>query len=189
MRNFAQLIASLMLFAAQAASPIPAPAAASSQTPVQDETPVAVTFNTAQAQPLVAVVPVRPDFDHDQLPKLRAWQQAQVAAQAAAQAQAQAAAAAQATVQLASQPVVAAGATADNMLALRLCESGSTYTRNSGNGYYGAYQYDIGTWANFDGYARPDLAPADVQDAKFLQTFADRGWSPWPACSRKLGLL
>ena len=39
------------------------------------------------------------------------------------------------------------------------------------------------------GYARPDLAPADVQLAKAKETQARRGWSPWPACARKLGLL
>jgi uncharacterized protein YabE (DUF348 family) len=72
---------------------------------------------------------------------------------------------------------------------LRQCEAGGVYSRNSGNGYYGAYQYDVGTWANYGGYARPDLAPADVQDAKAQQTQAARGWSPWPACARKLGLL
>lgn len=72
---------------------------------------------------------------------------------------------------------------------LRQCEAGGSYSRNSGNGYYGAYQYDIGTWANYGGYARPDLAPPAVQDAKAQQTQAARGWSPWPACARKLGLL
>lgn len=80
-------------------------------------------------------------------------------------------------------------ATGDAWYGLRLCESGNDYARNSGNGYYGAYQYNLGTWANYAGYSRPDLAPPEIQDAKARETQAARGWSPWPACSRKLGLM
>lgn len=69
---------------------------------------------------------------------------------------------------------------------LKYCESGGDYTKNTGNGYYGAYQYDIRTWANFGGYSRPDLAPPAVQDAKFMQTYLARGKSPWPNCGRYL---
>lgn len=72
--------------------------------------------------------------------------------------------------------------------ALRQCESGGSYEKNTGNGYYGAYQFDIGTWANYGGYRIPSDAPPAVQDAKAMDTQARRGWSPWPACSKKLGL-
>lgn len=72
---------------------------------------------------------------------------------------------------------------------LAACESGGNPATNTGNGYYGLYQYDLGTWGGYGGYARPDLAPAEVQTAKAMQTQAARGWSPWPACARKLGLL
>jgi resuscitation-promoting factor RpfB len=77
----------------------------------------------------------------------------------------------------------------DDFARLRQCEAGGDYTRNSGNGYYGAYQFDIGTWNRFGGYARADLAPPDVQDQKARDTQGRRGWSPWPACARKLGLM
>ncbi|MBW4061932.1 transglycosylase family protein [Candidatus Saccharibacteria bacterium] len=63
---------------------------------------------------------------------------------------------------------------------IRVRESGGNYAENTGNGYYGAYQYDLGTWGNYDGYARPDLAPPAVQDAKAAATYAARGCSPWP---------
>lgn len=63
---------------------------------------------------------------------------------------------------------------------IRQRESGGNYAANTGNGYYGAYQYDLGTWGNYDGYARPDLAPPAVQDAKAQATYAARGCSPWP---------
>ncbi len=71
---------------------------------------------------------------------------------------------------------------------LRGCEAGGHYDRNSGNGYYGAYQYDISTWANYGGYTHADLAPPAVQDQKAHETYVGRGWRPWPACSAKLGL-
>ena len=84
-------------------------------------------------------------------------------------------------------PVIVAGS--DVWAQLRYCEAGGDYTRNSGNGYYGAYQFTLATWADYDGYVRPDLAPPVVQDAKAKATEAARGWAPWPACARKLGLL
>ena len=77
----------------------------------------------------------------------------------------------------------------DAFAKLRFCEAGGNYNTNTGNGYYGAYQYDMRTWGNYSGYARPDLAPPEVQDAKARETQSRRGWSPWPSCARRLGLL
>lgn len=76
----------------------------------------------------------------------------------------------------------------DVWAALRNCESGGNYAENTGNGYYGAYQYDLSTWDNYGGYTRPDLAPPGVQDAKAHADQASRGWAPWPSCSSGLGL-
>ena len=73
-----------------------------------------------------------------------------------------------------------AGGTAGIFERIRLRESGGNYATNTGNGYYGAYQYDTRTWNNYGGYARADLAPPAVQDAKAAQTYAQRGCSPWP---------
>lgn len=73
---------------------------------------------------------------------------------------------------------------------LRSCEGG--YTSVNPIGYYGAYQFNIGTWrgAAPAGYAnvRPDQAPPAVQDEAAANLYKRRGWQPWPACSRKLGL-
>lgn len=85
-----------------------------------------------------------------------------------------------------STPTIAPLSLQEGMLKLRQCESGGNYAINTGNGYYGAYQYDLQTWGNFMGFARPDLAPPDVQDAKFLETYNRRGKSPWPSCGRYL---
>lgn len=126
------------------------------------------------------------DFDNKVLIPLRAAQAA------AAEAEAKAAAAKKAAAKTVFKTVASAPvkvATGDIWEALRLCEAGGDYTRNSGNGYFGAYQYNIGSWAGYGGYARPDLAPPAVQDAKARETAAGRGFSPWPACASRLGLL
>ncbi len=68
----------------------------------------------------------------------------------------------------------------DVFARIRARESGGNYATNTGNGYYGAYQYDNGTWGNYKGYARADLAPPSVQDEKAAETYARRGCSPWP---------
>lgn len=53
---------------------------------------------------------------------------------------------------------------------LRQCESGGNYRTNTGNGYYGAYQFSEGTWNSLGtGYARADLAPPSVQDAAIVR--------------------
>ena len=72
--------------------------------------------------------------------------------------------------------------------ALRGCESGGNYATNTGNGFYGAYQFDYGTWRGL-GYAGvASDAPAWKQDQAVVRLHAQRGWQPWPACSRYLGL-
>ncbi len=71
---------------------------------------------------------------------------------------------------------------------LRECESGDDYQRNTGNGYYGAYQFAQSTWTALGESGRPDLAPPAVQDQAAQKLWDLRGWEPWPACSRKLGL-
>ncbi len=72
--------------------------------------------------------------------------------------------------------------------ALRRCESGGDYAADTGNGYYGAYQFSLTTW-HWLGYAGfPNLAPPATQDAAAARLEGLRGWSQWPACSRALGL-
>ena len=80
------------------------------------------------------------------------------------------------------------GSGSDTWAQLRECEASGDYGLNDGSGYYGAYQFDLSTWQSigYEGY--PHQASPAVQDeaARVLQS--QRGWQPWPACSRKLGL-
>lgn len=70
---------------------------------------------------------------------------------------------------------------------LRSCEGGYTSINKAG-GYYGAYQFDIGTWNNYGGYLNAAQAPPAVQDQKAWETYQRRGWQPWPTCKNKVGL-
>lgn len=78
------------------------------------------------------------------------------------------------------------GSFGEALARLRSCEG--SYTSNTGNGYYGAYQYDIQTWGGYQGYPNAAVAPPAVQDQKVWETYQRRGWNPWPSCSRSLGL-
>lgn len=73
---------------------------------------------------------------------------------------------------------------------LRSCEG--SYSSNTGNGYYGAYQFNLGTWRTNApaGYQStlPSDAPPAVQDQAAATLYQRRGWQPWPSCSRKMGL-
>ena len=81
------------------------------------------------------------------------------------------------------------GPSAEQWAALRRCESGDDYGINTGNGYYGAYQFSPITWwwLGYQGY--PHQAPPSVQDQAARELWGIYGWSPWPACSRYLGFL
>lgn len=70
--------------------------------------------------------------------------------------------------------------------ALRHCESTNNYLVNTGNGYYGAYQFDQSTWESVGGSGRPHWADPVVQDARARLLYARRGWTPWPICGRYL---
>jgi hypothetical protein len=62
------------------------------------------------------------------------------------------------------------------------CESGGSYTAVNPAGYYGAYQFDQGTWDAYapSGYqgVNPAEAPPAVQD----QTAASVPYDAWPSC-------
>lgn len=61
-----------------------------------------------------------------------------------------------------------------------MCESGGDYSANTGNGYYGGYQFDSGTWDAYGdpAYGEANEAPAAVQDA----AAASVPYDAWPNC-------
>ena len=76
-----------------------------------------------------------------------------------------------------------------DLAALRSCESGGNYRANTGNGYYGAYQFSASTWQSLGHGGRASDAAPHVQDQAALRLASAKGWSQWPACSRSLGLM
>ena len=86
-------------------------------------------------------------------------------------------------------PVLNLSATAGGVwAALRQCESGGNYQDNTGNGFYGAYQFTQQTWNGVGMSGSPASASPAQQDAAAQKLQAQSGWGPWPACSAKLGL-
>ena len=75
-----------------------------------------------------------------------------------------------------------------DLAALRGCESGGDYTADTGNGYYGAYQFSAATWRSLGYGGLPSAATPSVQDEAALRLASTKGWSQWPACARSLGL-
>jgi resuscitation-promoting factor RpfA len=75
-----------------------------------------------------------------------------------------------------------------DLAKLRACESGGNYQANTGNGYYGAYQFALGTWRGLGYGGRPDQASPATQDEAVRRLQARSGWGQWPACSRRYGL-
>ena len=78
--------------------------------------------------------------------------------------------------------------TAANFAALRQCESSGRYTINTGNGYYGAYQFSPLTWWSLGYHGYPNQASPATQDQAAYRLYSIAGWAPWPGCSRALGL-
>ncbi len=76
---------------------------------------------------------------------------------------------------------------AHTWLRLRMCESSNNYAINTGNGYYGAYQFDLPTWRSVGGTGLPSRASKAEQDARALILYRERGWQPW-TCASILGL-
>ena len=76
------------------------------------------------------------------------------------------------------------GSSGINWDGIANCESTNNWSINTGNGYYGGLQFDLGTWASGggDAYAsRPDLASREQQIAVAENVAASRGTQPW-AC-------
>lgn len=77
------------------------------------------------------------------------------------------------------------------LLKLRTCESGGNYQDNTGNGYYGAYQFSLGTWQRLGLSGLPSDAPPSVQDQAIVENTNRSGGglaSQNPGCYYKTGI-
>jgi hypothetical protein len=68
------------------------------------------------------------------------------------------------------------------LAAIRECESGGDYSINTGNSFYGAFQFSQSTWASVGGSGLPSEAPAREQDERAARLYREQGSSPWPVC-------
>src|SRR5450432_3762141 len=78
--------------------------------------------------------------------------------------------------------LAAAPASADVFSSIRQCESGGNYSTNTGNGYYGAYQFTQATWNSLGYSGVPSDASPATQDAAAAQLAARSGFGQWPVC-------
>ena len=86
-----------------------------------------------------------------------------------------------------SRPVIVARTAAPAgscWASIRRRESGGNYSTNTGNGYYGAYQFDLQTWRGVGGTGLPSNASPAEQDRRALMLYKLRRWAPWGGCPR-----
>ncbi|WP_408898252.1 ubiquitin-like domain-containing protein [Nocardioides sp. R1-1] len=90
-------------------------------------------------------------------------------------------------VKVGTKPVIESGNTVWDRLAQ--CESGGNWHINTGNGYYGGLQFNLGTWRSNGGTGYPHQASREeqIRVATRLRDAAG-GYGPWPGCAAKLGL-
>jgi len=74
-------------------------------------------------------------------------------------------------------PIASSGGSGNPMVNPN-CESGGNPSTNTGNGYYGKYQFDLPTWRAFGGTGLPSNAPESVQD----QVASRVNYDAWPNC-------
>lgn len=89
----------------------------------------------------------------------------------------------------AAEPKADVVATSGVWAQLAQCESGGNPATNTGNGYYGLYQFSLPTWQAMGGSGLPSEASASEQTMRAQKLQQQSGWGQWPGCAAKLGLL
>lgn|GEM_PF-3483921 len=64
-----------------------------------------------------------------------------------------------------------------------MCESSGNARANTGNGYYGMWQFDLATWQSVGGAGLPSDASVAEQVSRARALYEVRGWQPWH-CAR-----
>ena len=65
---------------------------------------------------------------------------------------------------------------------LGACESGGDYTTDTGNGYFGRYQFAPSTWRSVGGTGNPAHASPAEQDYRAALLWRTGGPGHWPVC-------
>ena len=66
---------------------------------------------------------------------------------------------------------------------IRACESDGDYTANTGNGFYGAYQFSEESWEAMGGTGLPHEAAPAEQDRLAAKLLREQGPEAWPNCA------
>ena len=75
-------------------------------------------------------------------------------------------------------------ATPPHLQAIAACESGGNPATNTGNGFYGKYQFTQQTWQSVGGTGNPAAASEAEQDRRAAALYSREGASPWPVCGQ-----
>lgn len=78
--------------------------------------------------------------------------------------------------------IIVIAATGADWAGLRQCEAGGNYSANTGNGYYGAYQFSQSTWNSVGGSGNPANASPAEQDYRAQLLYQRAGRGSWPVC-------
>jgi hypothetical protein len=79
----------------------------------------------------------------------------------------------------------AAASTASPALeAIAACESGGNPQTDTGNGFYGKYQFTLATWQAVGGSGNPAQASEAEQDRRAAALLAQAGPGQWPVCGQ-----
>jgi hypothetical protein len=68
--------------------------------------------------------------------------------------------------------------------AIAACESGGNAATDTGNGFYGKYQFTLDTWQAVGGSGNPAQASEREQDRRAAALYAQAGPGQWPVCGR-----
>ena len=78
-----------------------------------------------------------------------------------------------------------ANADSVNWDAVAACESGGNWGINTGNGYYGGLQFNMGTWQSNGGSGSPHAASRDEQIRVAENVLHTQGIGAWPVCGQR----
>ena len=88
----------------------------------------------------------------------------------------------------AAAPAAVSGDDAAIWAAIAQCESGGNPSINTGNGYYGMYQFSLPTWRSVGGSGLPSDASVEEQTMRARMLQQRSGWGQW-GCAYRLGLV